>query len=216
MQESRKRLLDPIERVSEVWFGLIMVLTYTCSLSITSGGHADVRDMLVQAIGCNFAWGIIDAFMYLAAAFSEHGQKIAAHRALRKATTIEDVRKVFHRGLPQHVADALTPKSLAQVREIMENLAEPAERPKLTREDWLGAFAVFLLVFVSTLPVVVPFVFIHEPKTALRISNTIAIALLFISGYSFGKNSGYRPVGMGTGAVIIGAATVAMTIRLGG
>jgi len=38
---------------------------------------------------------------------------------------------------------------------------------------------VFLLVVVATLPVVLPFLFVHDPKHALRISNGIAILLLF-------------------------------------
>ena len=56
-----KRVLEPIERVSEVLFGLIMVLTFTGSLSVAEAGREDVRTMLIGALGCNLAWGIIDA-----------------------------------------------------------------------------------------------------------------------------------------------------------
>ena len=37
--KSSKRVLDPIDRVSEVLFGLIMVLTFTGSLSIAEAGR---------------------------------------------------------------------------------------------------------------------------------------------------------------------------------
>ena len=57
----RQQALDPIDRVSEVLFGLIMVLTFTGSLSVAEAGHSEVRTMLVGALGCNLAWGIIDA-----------------------------------------------------------------------------------------------------------------------------------------------------------
>ena len=57
---SSKSVLDPIERISEVLFGLIMVLTFTGSLSVAEAGREDVRVMLLGALGCNLAWGIID------------------------------------------------------------------------------------------------------------------------------------------------------------
>ena len=63
--EPSKRLLDPIDRVSEVLFGLIMVLTFTGSLSVAESGREDVRTMLIGALGCNIAWGVIDAMLYL-------------------------------------------------------------------------------------------------------------------------------------------------------
>ncbi len=63
--KSSKRVLDPVERVSEVLFGLIMVLTFTGSLSVAKAGRDDIRTMLIGALGCNIAWGIIDGVLYL-------------------------------------------------------------------------------------------------------------------------------------------------------
>ena len=40
---SGKHVLDPIDRVSEILFGLIMVLTFTGSLSVAESGRDDVR-----------------------------------------------------------------------------------------------------------------------------------------------------------------------------
>lgn len=59
--------LDPISRISEILFGLIMVLTFTGSLSAVEVGREDVREMLIGATGCNLDWGIIDAIMFLMA-----------------------------------------------------------------------------------------------------------------------------------------------------
>ena len=61
----RERVLDPVERLSEVLFGLIMVLSFTCSISAASAGREEVREVVVGALGCNLAWGIVDAIMYL-------------------------------------------------------------------------------------------------------------------------------------------------------
>ncbi len=214
--ETRRRLLSPIERTSEVWFGLIMVLTLTCSLSVAQAGHADVHAMLVNALGCNLAWGIIDGFMYLAAAFSEHGQVIALRRDLRAATTDDERREIFERVLPSRMNEVMTPEERKRVAAGINRLPDLPAAPWLTREDWLGAIAVFLLVFLSTLPVVLPFVFIPDPMRAMRISNGVAIVLLFATGYKFGQYSGYRPWGMGAAVVVFAGVLVAITMRLGG
>jgi VIT1/CCC1 family predicted Fe2+/Mn2+ transporter len=42
-------------------------------------------------------------------------------------------------------------------------------------------------------PVVVPFIFISNARLALRISNEIAILLLFLAGYSFGRFANSNP-----------------------
>jgi hypothetical protein len=69
-----KRVLDPIERISEFLFGLIMVLTLTSSLNVSRVNRGSVRDMLLEALGCNVAWGIIDAFFYLLNSVGQRGQ----------------------------------------------------------------------------------------------------------------------------------------------
>ena len=50
-------------------FALIMVLTFTCSFSVAGAGREQVRTMLIGALGCNLAWGIIDAVFYLMGSF---------------------------------------------------------------------------------------------------------------------------------------------------
>lgn len=81
--KSTNRLLDPMERISEVLFGLIMVLTFTCSFSVAGAGRQEIRKMLLAALGCNLAWGIIDAVFYLMSCLSEQGHGIVALRELR-------------------------------------------------------------------------------------------------------------------------------------
>ena len=215
-QESRTRSLSPIERTSEVWFGLIMVLTLTCSLSVAEAGQADVRQMLIDALGCNLAWGIIDAFMYLASAFSNHGQTIAARRALLTASSDQERRAVFEWAVPPTLNQVLTAEEIEQLTARINQLPEPSKTPRLTRDDWMGALGVFLLVVLSTFPVVVPFLLITDPTRALRTSNAIAMVLLFITGYKFGQYSGYRPWRMGLVVTIFAGVLVAVTMRLGG
>jgi hypothetical protein len=60
------RYLDPAETLAEVLFGLIMVLTITIGASlITTPDQLDTHGLIVAAAGCNLAWGVIDAVLFL-------------------------------------------------------------------------------------------------------------------------------------------------------
>src|SRR5881227_1265866 len=100
LERASKRVLEPIDRVSEVLFGLIMVLTFTGSISVMEAGREDVRTMLIGAIGCNLAWGLIDAIMYLMACLSEQALKIRTVLAVRKATLPEQAHQIIIGALP--------------------------------------------------------------------------------------------------------------------
>jgi VIT1/CCC1 family predicted Fe2+/Mn2+ transporter len=75
---------------------------------------------------------------------------------------------------------------------------------------------VFLLVVASTFPVLIPFLFLHDAKLALRVSNAVAIVLLYLLGSMFGRYAGHRQLLMGFVMVMLGGILVAITIALGG
>jgi hypothetical protein len=211
-----QRILKPVERTLEVWFGLIMVLTLTCSISVAEAGREEIRTMLPAALGCNLVWGIIDGFMYLVTCFSERGHALQALRAVRRTTDPAQARGVLAHAMPELLAAALSAEDLDAIRQRLNQLPEPPSRPYFTKEDWLGALGVFLLVFLSTFPVVIPFLFIHDVKLALRTSNGIALVMLFLSGRALGHYAGYRPWRMGLVTVVSGSVLVAAAIALGG
>jgi len=212
---SRRPVLDPIERSSEVLFGLIMVLTFTGSLRITGGDHDDVNRMLLAALGCNLAWGIIDAVMYLLAALSQRGHNLQFLRDVQAANA-EQGRRLVTDEISPDVAMVLTPVEVEMLRLRLLQAPPPAGHPRLHRTDYLAALGVFLLVFSSTLPVVLPFLFISRAGLALRISNLAAIVMLFLTGWAYGKYAGYRPWRVGSLMVVVGIAMVGLTIALGG
>jgi VIT1/CCC1 family predicted Fe2+/Mn2+ transporter len=86
----------------------------------------------------------------------------------------------------------------------------------LDKSDWLGAIGVFLFVFLSTFPVVIPFIFMHNAGLALRFSDGIAILMLFLTGYAYGKCVERQPWLMGISMVVLGSVLVGLTIALGG
>lgn len=214
--KSSKRVLDPMYRVNEVLFGLIMVLTFTGSLSVAQAGRDEIHKMLIGALGCNLAWGMIDALFYLMGGLADKGQNLMTYLTLRKSTDPQQAQRIIADRLPPLVASVLEPAEFEAIHQRLKRLPEPPARAGLNKEDWLGAIGIFLLVFLSTFPVVIPFIFMQSVLPALRVSNAIAIVMMFTTGYSYGRLTGYHPLGVGIAMVILGAIVVSATIALGG
>lgn len=211
-----KRVLQPIERISEVLFGLIMALTFTGTLSAAESGRAEVHTMLVGALGCNLAWGFVDAIMYLMGCLAERGSDQRIAERLRSAASTEQAREIVAEALPSAVARALTSADLDRIRFDLASGGHGGSGATLATDDWLGAVAVFLVVSISTIPIVLPFLVLQDAWIALRISNAIAVSMMLVAGYAFGRVAGYRPWLTAGSMVLLGCLLVALTIALGG
>ena len=214
--EKRRRILDPTERFSEILFGLIMVLTFTGSLSVATSGREDVKAMIIGAIGCNLAWGLVDAIMYVMNSLAERGRSLVMFRKLRAERDPAGARRVIADALPTVVAQISTQEELESLRQRLTTMPEPQRHAALNRGDLLAALGVFLLVFLSTFPVVLPFFLTSDAVRALRLSNAIAIFMLLVGGYEYGRYAGFRPWLAALVMVTIGIVLVAATIALGG
>jgi hypothetical protein len=210
------RILDPIDRVSEILFGLFMVLTFTGTLSVATAGREDVRTMLVAAIGCNTAWGFVDAVMYVLRNLVTRGRNVTLLRALREVARPE----IAQRAIADHIgplAGGLDTPTLERLRRwLIEQPAHAVPSSSVTAHDLKGAGWVFLLVFASTFPVVLPFVFAVDLKMAMRISAAIAGVMMFYCGVVWGRHAGVRPWKAGLALLGLGAVVEAIIIALGG
>lgn len=211
-----RHVLDPTERFSEVLFGLIMVLTFTGTLSAVSADHAEVRTMLVGALGCNVAWGFVDAVMYLIATIADRSRGGVLLRRLRSIADPGTAHRMIASAMPERIASTLKDDELESLRERLVALPDRRHPFALKRHDLLGALYVFVLVFLTTFPPTVPFMLFSDVHLALRLSNAIALAMLFGLGYTLGKHTGGRPWLMGLAMLVIGGVLVAVTIALGG
>jgi VIT1/CCC1 family predicted Fe2+/Mn2+ transporter len=214
--KSSKRVLDPMDRVSEVLFGLIMVLTFTGSLSVAEAGRTEIRTMLLGALGCNLAWGIIDGVFYLMGCLAEKSRLVLTLRAVRNAADPQAARRILADALPSPVASALGPAGLETIRQSLADLPGPPGPARVDKDDWKGALGVFLLVFLSTFPVVIPFALLKDISLALRLSNAVAVVMLFLTGYAFGRIAGRRPWAVGIFMMLLGILLVGLTMALGG
>lgn len=209
-------ILDPVERTSEVLFGLIMVLTFTSSISVAESGRAEMREVLVGAVGCNLAWGIVDAAMYLMASLTERARGLATLRALRRTNEPEAAHRLIRDALPSVVAAELTLTEVESLRQRLNQRAEPPAAVRLNARDFAGATGVFLLVFLSTFPVVIPFIVMREVGPAMRTSNLTAALLLFAAGWRLGTYTGRAAWRTGLETVAVAIVLVAITMALGG
>jgi hypothetical protein len=210
--------LDPGERMGELLFGLIMVLTFTLGAGIELGSREETRDLLIAALGCNAAWGIIDGALYLVARLSERGRM---HRLVHSIQSEPDGARALAlvaRELEERVPSVVDPQlRTALDAHILERLREmPLTRNRVTAQDLMAGLAVFWLVFLTTLPAVVPFAVIRDAQVAMRLSNAILIALLFYVGFRFARYTGGSPGWTGSLMAMLGVVLVVIAIALGG
>jgi len=213
---SETRLMSPIERISEILFGLIMALSFTCAFSVAESDRIEVKQMLFGAVGCNIAWGIIDAIMYLMIVFSQRGRNIAILNYVRNTNNEEKARKYIGETLSPEITAVIGKDAIENIRKEIIRSAPKITRPGIFINDLKIALGIFLLVFLSTFPVAIPFALISDARLALRISNGIAIILLFIGGWVLARYSSYNKFRTGLYMALIGIGMVFLTISLGG
>jgi len=213
---SAKLVLEPIERVSEILSGVIMFLSVTGSLSVATAGRDSLHTMLIGGLGCNLAWGIIDAVLYLMACRADELKWLRTFRAVREARDAPGAQRLIAAALPPAVASILGPSQLEAMHQRLMQLPAPPAHPPLRPDDWRGAFGVCLLMLASTFPLVMPFLFMQDAELAARASNVIAMAMLFSTGYAYGRLTQGRPWLAGTSMVLLGGVLVAITLALGG
>ena len=78
-----------------------MVLTSTGTLSVLTAGRAEVKTMIMSALGCNLAWGVIDAGMYLMGSLEERGRSLLTLRTVRQSTNPDAAKRAIADALPE-------------------------------------------------------------------------------------------------------------------
>ena len=213
------RYLDPASRLGEILFGLIMVLTVTLTAGLTvDEGRAGVRQLLFAAIGCNIAWGIIDAVMYIMNCITVRSGKVRLVKAVQRSSDGNAALVLIQDEIEPELQELLTPEDAeAFSRSVLKHIARAqVEKTTLTKDELYGAFACFWLVFVSCLPAAIPFLIFSQPHFALRASNFLLIALLFLVGQKWAQYAGTNRLVTGTAMVTIGLVLVGVAILLGG
>ena len=215
-QAAREPVLSPVDRVSELLFGLFMALTFVGAVSVADSGRAEIREMFAAALGCNLAWGLVDAIMYLVRTVTDRGRSLTLVRSVRSAPDAEAGCRLIEASLSKAAAGLVSTAEIEAVRRRVVALPTVPERPSLKRDDLLAAVAIFLIVVASTFPVVLPFVIFDDVGTAKAISRIVAVTMLFLGGLALGRYAGYGSWKAGLMMAGLGTALVGAVMALGG
>ena len=205
--------LSPFERGAEIIFGVLMAISVTAAFEITTGGSLDVRELMLAALGCNLAWGLIDGVIYLLQVQFERHRVHRMALELRAIRSEDAFRERVAAEVPPLLAQAMTADSYDYLRRAVQGYAKP--RPDYwSWQELAVAGLICALVFGSTFPLVLPFMLLDEPQQALRVAKAIAVAMLFALGWKLGRWSGASPLGSGmvlaTGGVLLAAVCIAL------
>jgi hypothetical protein len=210
--------LDPGETLGELMFGIIMVLTFTMGARLLTD-ELTARELVIAALGCNIAWGIIDAVLFLLGTLYYRSQRLRLFRTLREARSDTEALKTIEEafGLEDRPF-VVRPADRGQFYQsilLLTAQAVPA-RVALTPQDYVNAFVIFVLVSATAVPGVIPFFVFKDVHVALRISNFVLILLLFIVGYRWAQYTDAVPWQVGLGVTLLGVSMVCVAIALGG
>jgi hypothetical protein len=215
--EKREPILDTVERVSEMCFGLFMALTFVGAVSVATAGQEDpARTMFVTALGCNLAWGLVDAVMYLVRTITNRGRRITTALAVRNAPDAASGVKVLREAMPPVARTLISDAELEAIRARLVAMTTLPDRPRLHGADWLGAVGIFVIVVATTFPVALPFVILSDMPMAKLISRVLTIAMLFGGGFALGRFAGYGGWKAGLSMTALGLVLTVAIIALGG
>jgi len=214
------RFLDPGDALGEVLFGIIMSLTFTVGARFfLAKGEFDRNDLIVGALGCNIAWGVIDAVLFVLGAVFFRSQRAHFYRALRAApddkaalATVED-----QFGLEDEPLN-IPPEDRARLYQAIVTIgrrATPA-RIRVTKDDLVAAFLVFALVTFTAIPLIIPMIMIRDESVAVRVANSVQIVLLFLGGWRWGSYTDLAPWKVGVAVTALGVGMSLMNVLLGG
>lgn len=219
------RYLDAEDILLEIIFGLLIVMTFTMAFRAVNTYLApedvvqnQVRHMLIAAIGCTIAWGIIDAVITI---MTNVADRARSARIIGKITDSMDESSAIDI-VAAVLDDEIRPVTSQGVRaelyaDIVANARTITLHPQgVRREDVYSAIVVMLAAMTATLPALIPYLFVDNPAWAIRLSNLIAVGMLFGVGYTWAKAMGAKPFKIGLLVAIVGVVIILVAIPLGG
>lgn len=211
--------LEPEDILAEIIFSLLMVMAVTGAVHLSTLDSADdCRLLLWAALGCNVAWGLADAVIFILTSVLERRRRVRFVRLIQSASTPEDAERVLAHRVNVFLGTSLPLELSAELRrELLALIRRVTPQPGgVRRDDLVGAFLTFSLVLLTTLPVVLPFLATGSPRLALRLSHLVAVILLFLTGILWARHADVKPIKAGIASVITGLLLTLLIIALGG
>jgi hypothetical protein len=214
--DQREHVLNTVDRVCELCFGLFMALTFIGAVkAVTAGADAGYK-MFLAALGCNLAWGLADAVMYLVRTLADRGQRLKLALTVRREADRAVAVRALRKALPGMLEPLLEDADLERIRARLAAMQTLPSRATFARSDFVGALGVFLLVVAGTFPVALPFLLIENLTAALIASRVLTLVILFTAGLALGRYTGAGATKAGLTMVALGVVLTIAIIMLGG
>lgn len=221
-----EQLLNPISRLVEGIYSVLIVLTFTLAARAIrhySGGvELDdwqlARQLFVAAAGCAVAWGLIDGMMYVLTCAFERGEDRRLYRIVRNAASDEEGIAALADELDDDFSLLADEGDRRRLYGALLNRLRLAPPPPtgIEKGDFAGGLGTFLVAVTAAVPVLLPLLLPLNIELRVRASNVAAFIMLFLMGYRWGHYAGGRPVRTGLLLSILGAVMMLIAIPLGG
>jgi VIT1/CCC1 family predicted Fe2+/Mn2+ transporter len=170
--------------------------------------------MLWAALGCNLAWGLTDAVMYLIGLKVERQRRVTLVNRLQAMQDPERAGQLVRGALPERLSDVASSEVVDALQPSLFEVNTP--RAVLHPRDYASAVVVLALVVAATFPIIMPFIFLSDFQPAMRTSNALAVLTMSIGGMILGRHAGGSTLRYGVAMAGIGVTLAAITISLGG
>jgi VIT1/CCC1 family predicted Fe2+/Mn2+ transporter len=214
--EQRKPILNTVDRVCELCFGLFMALTFVGAVKAVTAGEDAGDKMFYAALGCNLAWGLADAVMYLVRTLVDRGQRLKLALTVQREKDQAVAVRALRHALPDTLESLVEDAELERIRARLAAVPTLPPRANFVRDDFVGALGIFLLVVLGTFPVALPFLVIEDHRTALIFSRVLTLVMLFIAGLALGRYSGAGAMKAGIAMTALGVLLIMAIIAVGG
>lgn len=214
--EKREPVLNTVDRVTELCFGLFMALTFVGAIKAVTAGEDAGRKLFLAALGCNLAWGLADAVMFLVRTLADRGQRLSLALTVKREPDRAAAVRALRDALPKALEPLVEDDELELIRARLAAAPTLPPRAHFRRDDFIGAAGIFLLVVVSTFPVALPLLLVKDHVIALIISRVLTLAMLFGAGFALGRYTGAGAMKAGFAMTLLGAVLTIVIIALGG
>ena len=220
------RYLNPIDRLTEIIYGILILLNFTLGVQAIESrapmaevvAQEGVRRLFVAAMGCVLAWGMIDGVMYVLLSLAQRSDHQRVQRLVTTASGEDEAVQRLNDEIDSEIVAALSDTERDSLYRGLYRYSRSRPLPTIgiKRDDVLGGIAIFTVSVAATLPVAIPFLLIGEPTLAMRVSNLLAIGMLFGIGYKWAQYVGATPWKIGAYTAGIGVVIVLIAIPMGG
>ncbi|WP_233837744.1 VIT1/CCC1 transporter family protein [Paraburkholderia sp. ZP32-5] len=214
--EKREPILSMVDRVSELCFGLFMALTFVGAVKAVTAGEDAGRKMFLAALGCNLAWGLADAVMFLVRTLAVRAQRLTLALSVKRERNHAAAVQTLRDALPKSLEPLVEDTELERIRARLAAVSTLPSRARFVFDDFLGALGIFMLVVISTFPVALPFLVVADRTVALVISRVLTLVMLFGAGFALGRYTGFSAMKAGFAMTTVGIVLTVAIIALGG